>query len=99
MEFLEVFNAFAREGKAVRNEFKPATSYDDPINEDVLNLDSLDVTLTYAMLADVYMIPQELEDQWPYESVGALRDFIEANKQQDPTDRFDSVKALVKEFK
>jgi acyl carrier protein len=99
MEFLEVFNAVAESCKAIPREYVPAKSYDDPINEDTLNLDSLDITLTFATLSDVYQIPEELENSWPTESVGALRDFIEANKAVDPTDEYPTGKAVARAFK
>lgn len=99
MEFIDLFNAVARHCKAVREEYQPATSYDDPINEDTLNLDSLDITLTFVMLTDIFEVPAELEDQWPVESIGALRDFIEANKQADPTGDFATPAEVVEEYR
>ena len=99
-DFLELFNAVGAAQKVVTNDFIPAESLDTPITEDVTNLDSLDVTLTFFVLGEAYGIPEtdELNEQWPYESVLLLREFIFLNKTVDPEDEFDSVKALVKEL-
>ena len=99
MEFLDIFNAVARQSKGIPAEYIDATSYDDPINEDTLNLDSLDITLAYAMLADIYQISNDLQDKWPTSSVADLKKFIDESKSDDPTDRFETVKDLVREYK
>jgi len=99
LEFIDIFNAVAKHSAGVPSDYIPAKSLDDPINVDTLNLDSLDVTLTYAMLNDIYAIDVALEDQWPVESVGALKAFIDANKKNDPSDQFETVRDLVREYK
>lgn len=99
LPFLEVFNAVAKHSASIPSSYVPATSLDDPINEDTLNLDSLDVTLTYAMLGDIFQIDVKLEEEWPVESIAALKEFIDENKQDDPLDQFETVKDLVREYK
>jgi hypothetical protein len=98
--FLELFNAVGAAQKVVTDDFIPAESLETAITEDVTNLDSLDVTLTFFVLAEAYGIPEdeELNEQWPYESVQLLKEFIEEHKTKDPEDEFDSIKALVKEL-
>ena len=98
--FLELFNAIGAAQKVVTNDFIPAESLETAITEDVTNLDSLDVTLTFFVLGEAYGIPEdeEINDQWPYESVELLRNFIFEHKTKDPEDEFDSIKALVKEL-
>ena len=98
--FLELFNAVGAAQKVVTNDFIPAESLETAITEDVTNLDSLDVTLTFFVLGEAYGIPEdeEINDQWPYESVELLRNFIFEHKTKDPEDEFDSIKALVKEL-
>ena len=80
-DFLELFNAVGAAQKVVTNDFIPAESLDTPITEDVTNLDSLDVTLTFFVLGEAYGIPEtdELNEQWPYESVLLLRECIFLN--------------------
>jgi|TARA_R110000796_G_scaffold44277_1_gene108101 hypothetical protein len=99
-DFLELFNAVGAAQKVVTNDFIPAESLETAITEDVTNLDSLDVTLTFFVLGEAYGIPEdeEINDQWPYESVELLRNFIFEHKTKDPEDEFDSIKALVKEL-
>jgi acyl carrier protein len=99
-DFLELFNAVGAAQKVVTKDYVPAESLESPITEDVLNLDSLDVTLTFFVLGEAYGIPddEELNEQWPYESVQLLKEFIDNHKTQDPEDEFDSIKALVKEL-
>ena len=99
-DFLELFNAVGAAQKVVTNDFIPAESLEVAITEDVTNLDSLDVTLTFFVLGEAYGIPEdeEINDQWPYESVELLRNFIFEHKTKDPEDEFDSIKALVKEL-
>jgi len=99
LDFLDVFNAVAKYSKGIPSQYIPATSLDDKISESTLKLDSLDITLTYAMLSDMYQIDQRLEDQWPTESVRALKEFIDENKVDDPTVRFDNIKDLMREYK
>ena len=98
--FLELFNAVGAAQKVVTNDFIPAKSLETAITEDETNLDSLDVTLTFFVLGEAYGIPEdeEINDQWPYESVELLRNFIFEHKTKDPEDEFDSIKALVKEL-
>jgi hypothetical protein len=98
--FLELFNAVGAAQKVVTNDFIPAESLATPITEDVTNLDSLDVTLTFFVLGEAYGIPEDEEtnDNWPYESVQLLQEFIKNNKTKDPEDEFDSVEALVREL-
>ncbi len=99
-DFLELFNAVGAEQKVVTKDYVPAESLDTPITEEALNLDSLDVTLTFFVLGEAYGIPEdeELNEQWPWESLRLLEAFIQENKTQDPEDEFDSIKALVKEL-
>lgn len=99
-DFLELFNAVGAAQKAITKDFVPAESMDTPITEDATGLDSLDVTLTFFVLGEAYGIPdeEELNDQWPYESLQLLYEFIQEHKTQDPEDEFDSIKALVKEL-
>jgi hypothetical protein len=98
--FLELFNAVGAAQKVVTDDFIPAESLETAITEDVTNLDSLDVTLTFFVLGEAHGIPEdeELNEQWPYESVQLLKEFIEEHKTKDPEDEFDSIKALVKEL-
>jgi|TARA_R110000764_G_scaffold48536_1_gene107742 hypothetical protein len=98
--FLELFNAIGAAQKVVTNDFIPAESLDTPISEDVTNLDSLDVTLTFFVLGEVYGIPEDEErnDPWPYESVRLLQEFIQEHKTKDPEDEFDSIKSLAEEL-
>lgn len=99
-DFLELFNAVGAAQKIVTKDYRPAESLDTPITEDALNLDSLDVTLTFFVLGEAYGIPEEeeLNDLWPWESIKLLQEFIQEYKTQDPEDEFDSIKALVKEL-
>ena len=46
-DFLELFNAVGAAQKVVTKDFIPAESLKTAITEDVTNLDSLDVTLTF----------------------------------------------------
>ena len=99
-DFLELFNAVGAAQKIVTKDYIPAESLESPITEDVLNLDSLDVTLTFFVLGEAYGIPEEeeLNDLWPWESIKLLQEFIQEYKTKDPEDEFDSIKALVKEL-
>ena len=99
-DFLELFNAVGAAQKVVTKDYIPAESLESPITEDVLNLDSLDVTLTFFVLGEAYGIPEEeeLNDLWPWESIKLLQEFIQEYKTKDPEDEFDSIKALVKEL-
>jgi acyl carrier protein len=99
-DFLELFNAVGAAQKIVTKDYIPAESLESPITEDVLNLDSLDVTLTFFVLGEAYGIPEEeeLNDLWPWESIKLLQEFIQEHKTKDPEDEFDSIKALVKEL-
>ena len=99
MEFLDVFNAVAKTCKAIERDYTPAKTNDDVINEDTLDLDSLDETLTYATLGDIYGVDQTLEDQWPTGTVGELRQFIIDNKTSDPTGDFETAEELARAFK
>jgi|TARA_R110000787_G_scaffold186325_2_gene297864 hypothetical protein len=96
-DFLELFNAVAAEQK---DNFQPAESLDTPITEDVTNLDSLDVALTFFVIGEAYGIPAdtELSESWPYVSVQLLKAFILLNKTKDPEDEFGSIKELVGEL-
>ena len=98
--FLELFNAVGAAQKVVTKDFIPAVSLETAITADVTHLDSLDVTLTFFVLGEAYGIPEdeELNEQWPYESVQLLKEFIEEHKTKDPEDEFDSINALVKEL-
>jgi|TARA_R100000234_G_scaffold67331_1_gene41101 acyl carrier protein len=99
-DFLELFNAVGTAQKVVTDDYIPAESLDTPITEDALNLDSLDVMLTFLVLGEAYGIPEEeeLNDLWPVESIKLLQTFVQEHKTQDPEDEFDSVEALVEEL-
>ena len=56
-DFLELFNAVGAAQKVVTNDFIPAESLEVAITEDVTNLDSLDVTLTFFVLGEALNIP------------------------------------------
>ena len=62
MDFLELFNAVALSQKSVPSDFIPATTLDDVVDEDTLNLDSLDVAMTYFVLAEAYGIPEDADE-------------------------------------
>lgn len=97
--FLDLFNAAAYASKDIPREYRPAESYDTPISEDDLNLDSLDVTLTFTLIGEMYGVPTELEDFWPVESIGALQVFVEQHKTKEPSEHYESIEAAVEEFK
>jgi len=93
--FIELFNAVAANEKALQDDYKPATSLEAKVNEDELGLDSLDVTLTYATLAEIYGISNELNSKWPVTTLGELEKFLLENKSRTPEDEYDSVAALM----
>jgi len=99
-DFLELFNAVGAAQKVVTKDYAPAESLESPISEDVLGLDSLDVTMTFFVLGEAYGIPEdeETQAQWPVSSIGDLLVFLEANKTKDPEDEFGTIKELVKEL-
>ena len=99
-DFLELFNAVGTAQKVVTNDYIPAESLDTPITEDAVNLDSLDLVLTFLVLGEAYGIPEEeeLNNLWPVESIKLLQAFIQKHKTRDPEDEFDSIESLVEEL-
>lgn len=97
-DFLELFNALGAAQRARLNDYRPATSLSTPITEDALSLDSLDVTMVFFILSEVYGIPDDsLKGLWPISSIEALQAFVNEHKTKDPEDEYNSVKDLVED--
>lgn len=97
-DFLELFNAVGRSQKPVFDNYKPADSLDTKITPDNLNLDSLDTTLVTVILGEAYDIPQDLEPNWPTETIRAMHDFIMEHKRRNPEDEYATIQDLVKDL-
>lgn len=84
MDFLDVFNVVADSvGNKPANAPK-ATSYDnEPID---VGLDSLDMIMVVEILIDVYGLPNDDDkvDNISRVTIGALRDYVDTHKKQNP---------------
>ena len=94
-DFLELFNAVGGKQKVITNDFIPAESLETPINEDMMGLDSLDITLVFVILGEAYGIDEELNSEWPVSSIAALQAFLLEKKTQDPEDEYETIEDLV----
>ena len=91
MDFIELFNKLSESQKAIREDYCPVSSLDDPIATEHTGLDSLDVALVYSILGDLYGVPNKLENSWPFSTLGELKKFVEANGSRKPDEEFSSV--------
>lgn len=82
MDFLDVFNAAAQNAVYRADDIKNATNYDqEPVD---LGIDSLDMIMVVAILADAYGISDDLEfDNVSRVTVGTVRDFVDEHKTKD----------------
>ena len=97
-DFIELFNAVGASQKVITDDFIPVESFDTVLSEGTTGLDSLDFTLTFMILGEAYGIPEELnsDDDWPVTNLGDLRDFIMENKTQNPEDKYENIKDLMR---
>ena len=99
MDFLELFNAVALSQKSIPSDYVPATALNDVVDEDTLNLDSLDVAMTYFVLAEAYGIPEDGDEELPKGmTVQDLYDHLLKEKTADPEDTYDSIEELLEDL-
>jgi hypothetical protein len=91
MDFIELFDACVQETKPRLDKYTKPKSLDVTLKEEDIGLDSLDVTLTFVMLFEIYGIPETEDFNVPTESLRHVRDYMWENKQRD----FDTVEAAM----
>jgi|TARA_R110000744_G_scaffold203393_1_gene322229 hypothetical protein len=91
MDFLELFDACARDVKPRLEKYTTPTSLETTLSEEDIGLDSLDVTLTLVLISDIYGVPESQDFDIPTSSLGAVYDYMLENKTQD----FDTVEAAM----
>lgn len=95
MDFLEFFNRCGEEAVINKSTFKPATSMDTPINEETVGLDSLDIALTFMLVAEAFDIETVTANTMPRESIKDLKEFCDTHKKRD----FETVEEAMKVVK
>lgn len=91
MDFIELFDACVRDHKPRLDKYTKPTSLDVTLAEEDIGLDSLDVTLTFVLLFEIYGIPETEDFNVPTESLRHVRDYMWENKSRD----FDTVEAAM----
>ena len=91
MDFIELFDACVIETNPRPDKYTKPTSLETSLSEEDIGLDSLGVTLTMVLLMEVYGIPDTEDFNVPTESLGAMQEYMQANK----TREFDSVEAAM----
>lgn len=90
MDFVELFDAVVRETKPILDNYVKPESLDAELAS--LGLDSLDYALIFALLGDIFGIPETVADNPPeLITLQDAKDFIDEHKQRD----FDSVNAAI----
>ena len=92
MDFVELFNSFIKLAKPTHKDEHNATSLDHELKN--LNLDSLDIVLTFSYLADAYELDEAITRTIPITTLGDIKDFCEAHGEFQFESVQDAVEAL-----
>ena len=92
LTFIDMFNAC---GNVTKDDFIPMKHMKTPVTQQHTGLDSLDMALFLAYMADLYGAPDSEDvDQWPLTSIQDLKDHIMTVKTLDPEKIYDTMEAV-----